>query len=662
VTLLFVYTHCCRRGEGGRGRAGLQTVGSLIVLENSGAAVVTVVRSVNILANCSVRLRASEVPGSSAVSSTDFASLDVIIAFAPGQTQQAIYINVFPSAVYRAADATLTVVLSGEIDCTLASARLIVAIRGVIPPPAPAPSPAPSPAPDSLMFRWSAPAWPSSPPAPWDSPLQFEARCSWTNAGRGLSGVYASLLINSSDPASGAAVGATWSVTLTTLSAGTAAQCQARMYTAGGWGDFGALGGDAMTESACSNGWREAGEECDDGNDAAGDGCSPTCAVEAGWGCAAPAPGQPDRCSNGCGDRTVAGVEECDDGNLVNGDGCGSTCRVEAGWVCPLPAVGEPSACDTVCGDNIWLGPGKEKCDDGNNANGDGCSSACTIEPGATCVRAAGPGRGSLCYTCGNQIVEPGEACDDGNRSGACAADCRSVRPGWTCTPAGGSCTGGPLPPPLPQSIGVGVSWVVWEWNSADGLGLPVLYYDCRVAQAAGPSMDWGKAAVLNVTASAAGVRPQLVATNLSAATVYSVRIRACSAAGCGSPSLDSFPTTTLPAAYLALQAMGAGLAEQAQAAGRYVGLNVSGVSVLTPVAAPQPLPPVSAAGKLNESEFLELLKGKKSAIPSSATSSPLPTTTATGTTAVGIGANGGGWDMSGSYYNVTVQVWLMSG
>jgi cysteine-rich repeat protein len=671
VFVLFFFFGGGGRVEGGGGWgggwAGLQTVGSLIVLENSGAAVVTVVRTVNVLANCSVRLRAAEAPGSTAVAGTDFASSDVIVTFAPGQMQQTISITLFPSAVYRAADATLTVVLSGAINCTLASASLVVAIRGVIPPPAPAPLPVPSLVADSLVFRWSTPAWPSSPPAPWGSPLQFEARCNWTNSGRGLSGVYSSLLINTSDPTSDSAAVPTWSVTLTTLSAGTAVRCQARMYTAGGWGDFGAPGGEAWTASECSNGWREAGEECDDGNDAAGDGCASNCTVEAKWACAAPTPGQQDSCSNGCGGGTVAGVEECDDGNLLNGDGCGSSCWVEVGWVCPLPAVGKPSACSTVCGDNIWVGPGKEECDDGNAANGDGCSSACTIEPGAACVRAAGPGRGSVCHTCGNQIVERGEACDDGDRSGACAADCLSVQPGWNCAAAGGACTAGPLPPPQPQSIGLGVSWAAWEWDSADGLGLPVLYYDCRVAPAAGSSTDWGKAVALNATVSAAGVRPQLVATNLSAATAYLMRVRACSAAGCGAPSLDSFPATTLAAAYLALQALSAGLAEQAQTASRAVGLTVSGVSVLTPVTPPQPTPLVSVVGMLNESDFLALVQGQQSALPASSTNSTLPTTTVPAsfaaenrTLSTASATGGGGWETLRSSYNVTAQVLLM--
>ncbi len=636
---------------------GPQTVGSIVVLENSGFAFITVVRTVNVLANCSVRLSSAETTGSIAVAGIDFAILDVVVAFAPGQTQLTVALAINPSTAYRATDSTFTVILWNPVNCTLASASLVVAIRGVIPPAAPAPAPAPSPAADRLVFRWAAPVWPRAPPPPWDFPLQFEARCSWTNMARGISGAYPSLLVNDSDPAGDAAGVPTWSVTLTTLSAGTAARCQARMYTAGGWGDFGRFGNEAATASACSNGWRESSEECDDGNDAAGDGCGPTCAVETGWACVSAAPGQPDRCSAGCGGGSVAGVEECDDGNMVGGDGCGQSCRTETGWVCPSPADGMPSACGTVCGDGVWVGPTKEGCDDGNMAGGDGCSSACTVEPGAKCTYAGGLSRGSVCHTCGNLLVEAGEVCDDGNSSGMCSADCASVRPGWSCALAGGPCKGGPLPPPQPQCVGLGVSWAAWEWDEADGLGLPVLYYDCRVAQAVGPSTDWGSAVVLNATAAATGARTRLVATNLSSATAYLVRVVACSSAGCGTSGPDSFSATTLAAAYLALQALGAGFAEQAQAAGRALGFNVSGVSVLTPVTPPQSLPPVLAAGLLNESEYQALVQAnRESVLPPLATSSQLPTQLASTTTAAFIRTDGG-WDMHSSYYNVTVQV-----
>src|SRR4051794_1405055 len=63
-----------------------------------------------------------------------------------------------------------------------------------------------------------------------------------------------------------------------------------------------------------------------------------------------------------CGDGHVDPGEECDDGNETNGDGCSSACKTE------LP----------VCG-NGKVESG-EQCDDGNTTSGDGCSATCLNE------------------------------------------------------------------------------------------------------------------------------------------------------------------------------------------------------------------------------------------------------------------------------------------
>jgi cysteine-rich repeat protein len=58
----------------------------------------------------------------------------------------------------------------------------------------------------------------------------------------------------------------------------------------------------------CGNGVLDPGEQCDDGNRSAGDGCSPACQLEI------------------CGNGVVEGNEQCDDGNAVDGDGCEASC------------------------------------------------------------------------------------------------------------------------------------------------------------------------------------------------------------------------------------------------------------------------------------------------------------------------------------------------
>jgi cysteine-rich repeat protein len=210
----------------------------------------------------------------------------------------------------------------------------------------------------------------------------------------------------------------------------------------------------------CGNGKVDLGEQCDDGGNVSGDGCSPTCLFE---GCgngileanaeecdptAPRTPGEP--CRNNCtlircGDKYFDTGEQCDDGNVTSGDGCSSECLLE-----------------TVCGDNIRV-PDVEQCDDGNSANGDGCSSICRWEYCGNGVRdlnasgayvevcddgnnVNGDGCSSICTAeplCGDNNRQGTEQCDDGNRiSGdGCSSDCHleaycgdgKVDPGEEC-------------------------------------------------------------------------------------------------------------------------------------------------------------------------------------------------------------------------------------
>lgn len=80
----------------------------------------------------------------------------------------------------------------------------------------------------------------------------------------------------------------------------------------------------------------QVGEQCDDANGTAGDGCSSDCLPEAGFTC----PGSPGPCSPICGDSLVVFGETCDDGNTTSGDGCSSSCQTEEGYLCAVP--GEP--------------------------------------------------------------------------------------------------------------------------------------------------------------------------------------------------------------------------------------------------------------------------------------------------------------------------------
>jgi cysteine-rich repeat protein len=89
-----------------------------------------------------------------------------------------------------------------------------------------------------------------------------------------------------------------------------------------------------------------------------------------------------------CSDWKVTGNEKCDDGNNEDGDGCSANCStVEEGWECNSTVCGSwptsqekriGSVCKRVCGNGI-VNTGEE-CDDGNTLNGDGCDSSCAHE------------------------------------------------------------------------------------------------------------------------------------------------------------------------------------------------------------------------------------------------------------------------------------------
>jgi cysteine-rich repeat protein len=132
-----------------------------------------------------------------------------------------------------------------------------------------------------------------------------------------------------------------------------------------------------------------------------------------------------------CGDGVVAASEACDDGDTADGDGCSATCTVSPGYTCS----GAPSVCVTACGDGMISGT--EQCDDGDAEAGDGCSAACAREPGWVCS-----GAPSTCVaSCGDGVVTGAEACDDGDLDAGdgCDASC-VVEDGYTCTGAPSAC------------------------------------------------------------------------------------------------------------------------------------------------------------------------------------------------------------------------------
>lgn len=177
--------------------------------------------------------------------------------------------------------------------------------------------------------------------------------------------------------------------------------------------------GTPCVKKLCGNGVRTPEEACDDSNTQDGDGCSSTCAIEAGWRCST------NGCRTICGDNLLRGHETCEDGNTVSGDGCSAGCRVEPGASCVTLGVACGAA---VCGNTLT--EGGEGCDDGNLIGGDGCGPTCQLEPEVTV------GADPVVHTrCGDGVVTSGEACDDGNAMSGdgCSSAC-AVETGFTCT------------------------------------------------------------------------------------------------------------------------------------------------------------------------------------------------------------------------------------
>ncbi len=204
-----------------------------------------------------------------------------------------------------------------------------------------------------------------------------------------------------------------------------------------------------LVSSACGNGNLDEGEECDDGNAVAGDGCTSDCRIVR------------------CGDGIRDDPEPCDDGNGVNTDACTTTCHLAA------------------CGDG-FVQQGVEQCDDGNQDNGDSCLNACLaagcgdgfVQQGVEQCDDANSGNGDACVadcrdaSCGDGFVEQGvEQCDDGNLldgdgcSAACLVAC-PASPTAGCDQAGAST----LKVSLGASSASGL--LQWRWGKGPALDL----------------------------------------------------------------------------------------------------------------------------------------------------------------------------------------------
>lgn len=208
----------------------------------------------------------------------------------------------------------------------------------------------------------------------------------------------------------------------------------------------GGLPGDYCKEGACIEpvcGDDITGplEQCDDGNDEDGDGCSAICEFEL------------------CGNSEPDGEEQCDDGRNGNDlDGCRDDCK----YTCSIPSLNcpdTPGDCHSpicipntlgqVCSEIIDT---SDILDDDNPCTADSClasgnASHVPLPDGTVCDNLAGLlgdyCAGGFCIdpVCGDGIEGPLEACDDGNFStcDGCLPTCRphtnTCGDGFTCPP-----------------------------------------------------------------------------------------------------------------------------------------------------------------------------------------------------------------------------------
>ena len=200
-----------------------------------------------------------------------------------------------------------------------------------------------------------------------------------------------------------------------------------------------------------------------------------------------------------CGDGVAEGGEVCDDGNANESDCCSSSCTaINAGQACDDGVActsadvctggmcaGTPGGCP-VCGNGMIETP--ETCDDGNNLDGDCCSSSC-----------AASNIGQACED--GDPCSSGQTCAAGACGGGTVASCGLCE---VCNPTGG-CLGAPRND-CRQSLSPGKSkltiknnaddardLVIWKYLRGDGLlpsalGDPTTGADYALCMFAGPT------------------------------------------------------------------------------------------------------------------------------------------------------------------------------
>lgn len=105
-----------------------------------------------------------------------------------------------------------------------------------------------------------------------------------------------------------------------------------------------------------------------------------------------------------------------------------------------LPAVVDRACAAAACGDGD-LGTG-EACDDGNNVDGDGCSSTCRVENGLACASLADAGANPKAASCASNVCDTDDLCGyaNGATSTCTTANAATVCRSKSCGAGSGKC------------------------------------------------------------------------------------------------------------------------------------------------------------------------------------------------------------------------------
>ena len=126
-----------------------------------------------------------------------------------------------------------------------------------------------------------------------------------------------------------------------------------------------------------------------------------------------------------CGDGVRGGDEACDDGNSLLGDGCDTACAIEPCFVCMEIPPGQSqcgSTCDAALGEQCWEGACVSCADGVQNGSETGvdCGGGCASCLGDACADAA---------SCASGHCADGVCCTE-----ACTDDCMSCNAAGVCT------------------------------------------------------------------------------------------------------------------------------------------------------------------------------------------------------------------------------------